>query len=659
MSRQIFRTMAVTNIRKNHRFYIPFLLTIVLTSAMFCNMCGISRNPAFTENNSVAMVLQFGVVIIGLFGGIFVFYTNSFLMKRRKKELGLYHILGMEKRHISRVLVWETVILAATGIVGGMAAGLLLDRLMFLIILKIYHYPVSVAYQVQPYALWMTCAVFGAIFLLVLLSNIRQIKRTSAIELLKSEHNGEREPKAKRILAAAGVICLGIGYYIAITTDNISEALTMFLVAVLLVLFGTYCLFLAGSITILKLLKKNKNYYYRTNHFVAVSGMIYRMKQNAVGLANICILSTGVLLVISTTVSLYASMQDILDTRFPTEISVNYDDNRSKEENERLEELIHTISEEEGAALLNYRAYTKLEVAVSREGSEFGARDPQVVSSFQGIAALTFVTAQMYAQVTGRELALQDHEVAVYSDKGELPETFTLFGEAYKVKERLVDFPVGNTYAHFVPYWFTVVVDSEEELEHIFELQEEKYKEYASKMKFEINFDVEGGEEAAVAFYEHLRTALYDAADMRLPGIECKYLNRDDAYTTFGSMLFLGIYLGLLFLMATVLIIYYKQIMEGYEDRDRYVIMQKVGMDKQEVKRSIKSQILILFFLPLGTALVHCLAAFPLMNRILQAFNMNNMRLFAGVTAVVAAVFTMGYIFVYAITARTYYHIVS
>lgn len=658
MSRNVFRTMALTNIRKNRRFYIPFLLTIVLTAAMFCNMCGISRNPAFTENNSVAMILQFGVVIIGLFGGIFVFYTNSFLMKRRKKELGLYHILGMEKRHISRVLIWETIILASTGVLGGMAAGLLLDRLMFLIILKIYHYPISVSYQIRPYAVWMTLAVFGVIFLLVLLSNIRQIKQSSAIELLRSENTGEREPKAKWILAIAGLICLGIGYYIAITTDNITEALSMFLVAVLLVIFGTYCLFMAGSITILKLLKKNKNYYYRTNHFVAVSGMIYRMKQNAVGLANICILSTGVLLVISTTVSLYAGMRDILNTRFPTEISANYDDSSSDEENQRLEDLIHTISEEQGVGLLNYLAYEKMDLAVSKDGSELGTRNPQEIVSFNEMAAMTLITDDTYKRLTGKELSLQEQEVAVFSSKGKLPENFTLFGRSYRVCEVLEEFPVSNRYAYLVPNWFSIVVNSEE-LENIYKLQKDAYEKSASEMDFEVYFDVEGGEEKAVAFFEELRAALHEASDMKLPGIECRYLARDDGYTTFGSMLFLGIYLGTLFLMATVLIIYYKQIIEGYEDRDRYVIMQKVGMDKREVKRSIRSQILILFFLPLGTALVHCMAAFPLMNRILQAFNMNNMRLFAGVTAIVAAIFTLGYILVYAITARTYYHIVS
>lgn len=658
MSRNVFRTMALTNIRKNHRFYIPFLLTIILTAAMFCNMCGISRNSAFTENSSVAMVLQFGVAIIGLFGVIFVFYTNSFLMKRRKKELGLYHILGMEKRHISRVLFWETVILAVTGILGGIAAGILLDRLMFLIILRIFHYPISVSYQIQPYAVWMTLAVFGAIFLLVLLSNIHQIRQSSAIELLKSEKTGEREPKAKWILAIAGLICLGIGYYIAITTDNITEALSMFLVAVLLVIFGTYCLFMAGSITILKFLKKNKNYYYRTNHFVAVSGMIYRMKQNAVGLANICILSTGVLLVISTTVSLYAGMQDILDTRFPTEISADYDDSSNDEENQRLEDLIHTISEEQGIGILNYLAYEKMDIAVSKDGNELGKQKPQEIVSFNEMAAITLITEDTYQKLTGRELSLQEQEVAVYGTKGKLPENFTLFGRDYKVREILEEFPVSNDYAYLVPNWFSIVVNSEE-FENIYMLQKEVYEKSASEKEFKVYFDVEGGEEKAVAFFEYLRTALHEAKDMKLPAIECRYLERDDAYTTFGSMLFLGIYLGTLFLMATVLIIYYKQIIEGYEDRDRYVIMQKVGMDKREVKRSIKSQILILFFLPLATALVHCLAAFPLMNRILQAFNMNNMRLFAGVTAIVAAIFTLGYVLVYAITARTYYHIVS
>lgn len=656
MRKNIFRAMAVTNIRKNHRFYVPYLLTVILTAAMFCNMCSISQNSAFTKNTSVNMVLGFGVDIIAVFSVVFIFYTNSFLMKRRKKELGLYHILGLEKRHIARILVWETVILAAVGILGGIAVGTLLDRLMFLVILKIYHYPVSVSYQVQPFAMRTTAVLFIGIFLLVLVWNIYQIRKSSAIELLKSQNTGEREPKAKWVLAIAGLLCMGIGYYLAITTDTVVSALGVFLIAVLLVIFGTYSLFLAGSIAFLKLLKKNKTYYYRTSHFVAVSGMLYRMKQNAVGLANICVLSTGVLLVISTTVSIYAGMKDIVIRRFPTEIHVEYDDSND-EENEELEKLISRIAKERNTELVNYRSYKKMEVTASMDGDRMGEEKPEAISDLEKMAAVSVITADTYEKLTGKKLSLQKKEVAVNSKKKEIPREFSLFGETYETVADLQDFPIRNSFEHVIPHWFNLVVSSEEELTEIYQHQEAFYEDAASKVDFHVYFDA-GGEEESKDFFEQLKNTLHEE-ERKLPYMECRYLAQDEMYVTYGSMLFLGMYLGVLFLMATVLIIYYKQIIEGYEDRERYVIMRKVGMEKREVRRSIKSQILILFFMPLAMALIHCLAAFPLMSRILQGFNMYNVGLYGTVTAAVAAVFTAGYICVYALTARTYYHIVS
>lgn len=660
MRKGLFRTMAWTNIRNNRRFYVPFLLTIILTAAMFYNMCSVSQNPAFTGKEAIAMVLAFGVYVIGIFAVIFIFYTNSFLMKRRKRELGLYYILGLEKRHISVIMVWETLFLASSGIAGGILAGLLLDRLMFLAILKVFHYPVSVNYRIDPFAIRTTLLVFFAIFVLVMLYNIFSIQKSSAIELLQSQNTGEREPKTRWVIAVLGIVCMAAGYYLAVTTDNVMDALTKLFIAVLLVMAGTYCLFLAGSVALLKMLKKRKKYYYRTNHFVAVSGMIYRMKQNAVGLANICILSTGVLLVISTTVSLYAGMKDIVIARHPTEISVTFSDS-SPGQNQLLEKALAETAEEIGVTPKNYSSYQSLALTfVERKNAllaDSEVENPDAVS-YDELAAVTMISADTYERMTGEALKLTDNEVAVCHEKGKLEETFQMMGETYTIAENLEKFPVSNEMARMTSDWYNIVVSSDEKLAEIDKMQKEIFT-YPSSLRYEVQFDVEGGEEAANALYDRLLQKLDETEGMPLYLVGNRYEFRTQNYLMYGSMLFLGIYLGSLFLMATVLIIYYKQIIEGYEDRDRYVIMRKVGMDKREIKRSVKSQIIILFFLPLGTALMHCAVAFPLMRQVLQAFYMNNTLLFAGVTVIVAGIFSVCYVLVYSITARSYYHIVS
>lgn len=533
--------MAKTNISRNRTFYRPFLLTIILTATMFCSICSIGHNSAFTGEEAIKEILQFGMVIVGIFALIFIFYTNSFLMKRRQKELGLYHILGLEKRHIRKILAWETLMLSATGLAGGLGAALLFDRLMFLVVLKVFRYPVTISYQIDPTAFWMTGLLFFFIFFLIFCSNVRRIRKSSGMELLKSQQTGEREPRVRWILAVLGVLFTGTGYYLANSVDNIISALSYLLIAVLLVAAGTYFLFLAGSIALLKILKKKKNYYYRTNHFIAVSGMIYRMKQNAVGLANICILSTGVLLVLSTTVSIYSGVLDIIHTRYPWEISI-HGENQTKEKCMEMEKTVKEVSE-----------------------------------------------------VTG--LAIEQE-------------------------------------------------------------QKEAYQDQCSKFAYEIHFDVEGKEEDTLIFHNKLLQLMEEKKELSEFWVECRDQNMENAYSFYGSFLFLGVYLGTLFLMATVLIIYYKQVIEGYEDRERYAIMQKVGMDQREVRRSVRSQILIMFFLPLGTALVHCLAAFHLMAKVLEALYMYHVALYAKVSVCVAAVFILVYLTVYLITARSYYRIV-
>ncbi|MFR8546962.1 MAG: ABC transporter permease, partial [[Clostridium] scindens] len=324
MNSSVYGKLAVTNLKNNRKTYIPYMLTAILTVMMFYIIDALSRNKSVGDGN-LRLCLSWATVVIIVFAVIFLFYTNSFLIKRRKKEIGVYNILGMGKRHIARMLTIETLIIAVISIVVGLVAGIIFSKLMFLALLKVIHYDVNMVFELSVRALLNTLLLFTVIFAMTLIYNLLQIRLSNPVELLRGGSQGEKEPKTKWLLTIFGVVAIGIGYYIAITTESPLTAITLFFLAVICVIIGTYALFTAGSIALLKLLRKNKNYYYKTSHFTSISGMIYRMKQNAVGLANICILSTMVLVMISTTISLYTGMNDVLETRFPTEFEArNY-----------------------------------------------------------------------------------------------------------------------------------------------------------------------------------------------------------------------------------------------------------------------------------------------------------------------------------------------
>lgn len=659
MRKGFFPRLALSGIRKNRSIYYPYILTAVLTTAMMY-IIGSLQQISTDYSGTLAFSLQLGIVVTSVFSVVFLFYTNSFLMRRRKKEFGLYNILGMEKRHLARLIFWETALMLAVSLTLGLAVGVLLDKLMHLVLSRLVGQAVSLTFAVSPGSMRYTAALISITFALILLNSVRQVYVARPVELLRSAEVGEREPKARWLLGLLGLISLGTGYWLSATVKDAGMMILFFFVAVLLVIAGTYLLFTSGSITLLKALRKNRRYYYKPDHFISVSGMIYRMKQNAVGLANICILSTGVLLVLSTTVSLYAGMKDIADTRFPTELAFTFYES-SPQQNAAMEKMVEETAAELDVSFENYQAYQSLSVTFLKRENELlpdSAVEDRASVSYDDLAAVTFISAETYARMTGGTLSLADNETAVYHAKGTLADSFRLMGEEFTIAADLDEFPVSNMMANTVPCWFCIVVSSDERLAEIDRLQKETF-DYSSDMQYKIQFDVSGGEEEASALYDHILSKLEEAEGVPRYLTESRYEFRQSSYLMYGSMLFLGIYLGSLFLMATVLIIYYKQIIEGYEDRGRYEIMKKVGMDKREIKRSIKSQILILFFLPLGTALIHCVVAFPLMRQILQAFYMNNTLLFAGVTAVVAGIFSICYVCVYSITARSYYHIVS
>lgn len=667
MRHHLYLRLAVGNIKNNRRFYLPFLFTAALTVVCFFIMSSIGVNQTLPGGNTVQIVMHMGVIIVGLFSVIFLYYTNSFLIKRRKKELGLYNILGLEKRHIAAVLTLETVLSALLSIGSGLIIGVLLDRLMFLVLRNLLAFDVTMTYAFHWQSVIWTVIVFAAIFLLLLLANLVQVGRAKPIELLRGGQVGEKEPRVKWPLVVIGLLALGSGYYIAVTTESVIAALGLFFVAVVLVIIGTYCLFLAGSIAVLKLMKRNKGYYYKVRHFVSVSGMLYRMKQNAVGLANICILSTMVLVTVSTTVSLYGGVTDILERRFPYDIDTQFY-NAAEPVKEYVRTALNEEVEAAGLEVTETTDYETLTIALVMDGNTLIA-DNSSENYSQG-AYIQIFTREGYAAVTGYQAGeLGEHEVAVYVQDGMLPESFNLMGEDYTVKEWMTVAPEDGELAGFLGNTFYIVVRDDVVLERIYQAQlaanGENY--YASSMDWEFSVNLSGTEvqKAALADrfqarFETNQLTLNDGSSYPIEWVSTvRQDNISDAYSLYGSFLFLGILLGLLFLMATVLIIYYKQIIEGYDDRARYQIMRQVGMDKKLISSSVRSQVLTMFLLPLGMAAVHLCFAFPLLTRVLKALMLDNVSVFFWCTLITFAAFVVVYVLVYAITARVYYRTVS
>lgn len=652
-----YSKLALTNLQKNRATYFPYILTCILSVAMFYIMHSISINEGLKKMSGadqLSIILSLGTVVIGIFTAIFLFYTNSFLMKRRKKELGLFNILGMEKKHIANIMLFETLYVALAGLVIGLLGGVLLSKLMFLILLKIINFGVPLIFSVSFSSILITLAVFAGIFLATLLSNLMQIHLSKPIELLKGGQVGEKEPKTKWILTLIGCISLGAGYTIALTVESPLQAINLFFIAVILVMIGTYSLFTAGSIALLKLLKKNKSYYYKTNHFISVSSMIYRMKQNAVGLANICILSTAVLVMLSTTVSLYVGMDDVLKNRYPQDISIQYD-NATAKNSEIISKIIIDEQNAHNVSVENQIDYRSTWLICQREENKFIPIKKDSAYNTAYLSSTALMTVEDYNKLENKNLTLAPNEAIVYSvGKGFGESTIILKDREFKVKEELSDFKVERKSEIAVFEGYYVIVDNIDTIKAIYKSAEEKDLE---NPKYILGFDLKGSEDNISKYIVGIRNKINSQiqGDIKIDTLQ---ENKTSFFGVNGGLLFLGIFLGMLFLMATVLIIYYKQVSEGYDDKERFEIMQNVGMSKQEVKKSIQSQIIMVFFLPLLAAVVHIAVAFKIITRLLAVLNLVNVPLFFGCTVATILVFAVIYVIVYSLTARAYYKIV-
>jgi putative ABC transport system permease protein len=660
MSKLFYARLAAVNIRKNSKIYLPYILSSIFTVAMFYMMLYLTIGKGLLQiphGDELKLIMTLGSIVIGIFAAVILLYTNSFLMKRRKKELGLYNILGMGKSHIARVMTFETVYVFLITLACGLFTGILLSKLILMLLLKLLTFSVPFGFEVPPLALIITVLLFAGIFFLTLLLNLGRVHLSKPIELLYGGNVGEKEPKTKRLLVLLGLLSLGAGYAIAVVTDNPINALGWFFIAVLLVILGTFCLFTAGSVALLKSLRRNKRYYYQTKHFASVSGMIYRMKQNAVGLGNICILSTMVLVMVSTTVSLYLGLEDALVTRFPKSIEVSAS-HVSRADSAELEAEVDRLVAGQGFSPQSAVSYRYKVFSMNQTGSAFTFAGDYL--DYDGTsAAAHFIPLEDYNALHDSAETLEPGELLLYCTNTHFEGSSALLGStAYTVKQHLSALNVVEEYTLTAPTFYFIVPD-EAAIHDIYDSVTNggEWRE----LSYYSGFDIGGDAGSQVALTNTLSGALKSISsegdhDYYVTGREA---SRFMFLSLYGGLFFLGLFLGALFIMATVIIMYYKQMSEGYDDKKRFEIMQKVGLSRDEIKKTIGSQVLTVFFLPLIAAGIHILASFKMITRLLYLLNLTNVRLFAECALGTFAVFALIYAAVYTLTARSYYKIVS
>lgn len=673
--RKLYPKLAAVNMKNNRQLYLPYLLAGGISVAMFYLIMAMKENPGILVMNGGATVretLSLGVVVVGLFACVLLFYTNSFIMKRRKKEIGVYNILGMEKKHIAKVLTLEMIFTALVTIVGGLAFGIAFNKLFTMLLYRLTGLKESIPFVISSVGCLRTLILFALIYGVTLCYNLMQMKLANPIELLHGSNTGEREPKTKILLTIVGALTLGGGYYIALTVGDSIAAITMFFVAVILVIIGTYCLFTAGSIAVLKLLRRKKKYYYQAKHFTTVSGMLYRMKQNAVGLANICILSTMVLVTVSTTVCMYLGVEDELYMRYPSEVEVLVRYSDMPEETESLDQVITDTLKESGRTVQSQYGYLDMMATSMRseDGFTLNGINTGVDYDISDVTLIRILTKSDYESITGEAVVpLKEGEVAVAASPAYENVTMNLDGQTYEVKGNYkYSGEEGNYMASISGGAAYIIVPDEAEFERIFDRLKQNWNQQNKlTIRYEAGCDIDGSREEKLEADEKVKAAMEgwtgttasQQANYVDTSVQCREEGRDEYYAMNGGFLFLGLFLGAMFLMVTILIMFYKQISEGFEDKERYAIMEKVGMSNEEVRRSIRSQVLTVFFLPIGVAVVHIIMAFPMIKLIMECMRLTNTALFVMCVAGTALVFFIIYFLVFVLTSRSYYKIVG
>lgn len=684
MKISFFPKLAIDGMRKNRRLYLPYLLTcigMVTMEYIVIFLCTNQNIRSIKGGEQVAAMMGLGSYVIFFFAALFLFYTNSFLIRRRKKEFGLYNILGMGKRHIAKILFWETLVLYGLSIVIGCIAGIAFSKMAELGLLNVLKSSVNFNLSVSGIAILRCMIMFGIIFLLLFLNSVRQVKFSSAINMLRSENAGEKAPKANWLLGILGVVVLMAAYYIALQVKNPLSALLMFFVAVLMVILATYLIMISGSVLMCRILQKNTRYYYKANHFVSVSSMMFRMKRNGAGLASICILSTMVLVIMSSTFSVFVGAEDSLRSRYPREIDIEmHMSDETGLSDEKLQQMtadVNALVEDYNCKVTNIQSYREMQVSGILNGDSIYV-DPSKAPSLEigtssNLYTFHFVLLEDYNKMTGSDYQLEDGEALLYtfrsnyhaSEKIHIENCMTL-----KIAGTLTEFTVSADISmDVVPAMIFVVPSFESIDEKIGNINVSDEKALLHRWYY--YFDLDESRAGAEEDYETLRQ-IFDAIrayagteevkekyGITHSVIECRDHEKEDFYASFGGLLYLGSVLSIVFLFAAVLIIYYKQICEGYEDQARFDMMQKVGMTKKDIRRSINSQLLTVFYLPLVMAGLHLAFAFPMISKLLTLFNFNNTLLFGCTTVGCFVLFAVFYAFIYRMTSNAYYKIVS
>ena len=663
--------LAKDGIRKNSKMYTPYILTCIGMVMMYYIILSLQTDKTIgnmAHGSDIQMVLGFGGWVIAIFSCIFLFYTNSFLIRRRKKEFGLYNILGMGRRHISLIILCESVIVAVVALVLGLFTGVLFSKFAELGLINIIDQQVNYSFFIAPKAIISTIKIFGCTFVLLFLNNLRQLYFTSTIELLGSEKAGEKPPKANWLVAIAGLVLLGIAYYISVTIKNPLAAFSVFFIAVVLVIIATYLLMIAGSVVMCRILQKNKTYYYKKNHFVSVSSMAYRMKRNGAGLASICILATMVLVIISSTSCLYFGHEDALNRRYPRQIDFGFDfTNATQATLENVKEIQNGLNqaiEECGVESVNKYTSRSASIAGALEGNKLttsvGAYGDKGISEMERVIMLYFIPIEDYNEATGKNVVLEDNEALCYfsedfDEKSLQVDDMTTF----TIKEKIDKCPnMDNVDFEVVPVMVMYLADYDSTLQKMQELEGldgESRLIYSLEYGFDTTLSGDKQIEAASQIKEKFLKNEYEYNEMSM---DVREAQRQDFFVAFGGLFYLGILLSVVFIFAAVLIIYYKQISEGYEDHSRFDIMRKVGMTDKEIRKSINSQMLTVFFFPLILAGIHICFAFPIVRKLLMMFSLNNVGLFVETSIISFLIFGVLYAIVYRITSNAYYRIV-
>ena len=677
MKRGLYARLAWTGMVKNKRLYLPYGLSAAGMVLMFYILTGLSGSPVLEHmsgGGSSAIILRLGTVVIAVFALIFLFYTHSFLIRRREREFGLYNVLGMGKGSIARILLWETAITYGLTTGTGLLLGVVLYKLAELGMVRLLQVPVTYTLTVSVSSLLAAAALFAVIHTLILLNSLRQLHGVSAVALLRSESVGEKPPRAQWVLTAAGVVLLGGAYALAVSIKEPLAAFLWFFAAVIMVIIATYLLFISGSVTLCRGLQRNKKYYYRPQHFVSVASMTYRMKRNGAGLASVCILATMVLVMISSTTCLYVGQEDAVNARYPRDMDVavygRSDHPLDEAEAEQLRQGVESTVFNFGGQTSNVATYREISVSGLPDGGDLrlGNAGASAADSTH-VIHIYFVPLEEYNAVTGQSLTLEDGQVYVAALRTEFhSDTLSIDGGMTRhVMKREIPALVGAAVADITPSLTVVVKDFERFVPELQGYLSDKYGWYPSAYwNYGFDTDLPENQQANTddvtpnltdALYAHLGRV---SSDWGVGvSVESKAGNRADFYGTYGGLFFLGIMLSVVFLLAAVSIIYYKQICEGYEDQSRFDIMQKVGMTKRDIRRSINSQLLTVFFLPMALSGVHLCFAFPFIHKLLLLFNLSNTPLLIGTTVVSYVAFALLYTLAYKLTSNAYYHIVS